>query len=177
MWWNFITLTEMHHFGEIEITSTSKNSSLWYYFIMLIKCVILMKIYRFKETISHWGKYPNIKKINHFDESSSLRWKHSSLIKGELLDEKSSLGWNSIALMKIRYFGENFVNMIELDSIMKIYHCDEFIIMVKILDLKFIPVVKWGLYTFMINFTFLCLVVFGHFHTFLDGWVGGVNQD
>ena len=79
--------------------------------------------------------------------------------------------------MKIHYFGENFVNMNELDSTKKIYHFDEFIIMMNIHDFKFFTLVIWGLYTDVINFTFLCLVVVGHFYTFLVGWVGGVNQD
>ena len=43
----------------------------------------------------------------------------------------------------------------------------------KIHDLKLITLVIWGLYTNVINFTLLCLVVFSHFHTFLDGWKGG----
>ena len=114
----------------------------------------------------------NFMKIDNLDERSSPPYKHSSPIKGKFLDEKLSLWWSSMALMKIHYFGENFVKMIELDNIMKIYHCDEFIIMMNIQDLKWITLVILGLYTNMINCTFLCLVVFGHFHTFLDGWVG-----
>ena len=53
---------------------------------------------------------------------------------------------------------------------MKICHCDQ---KIHHHDLKFITLVIWGPYTNVINFTFLSLVVFGSFHTFLDGWVVG----
>ena len=44
----------------------------------------------------------------------------------------------------------------------------------KIHQTKFITLVIWGLLANLINFSFLCLVVFGRFDTFLDGWwVGG----
>ena len=84
-----------------------------------------MKIYLFKETLSYWWEFSNLIQIDHFDESSSLQLQQSSLMKGKLLDTNSSLRRNSIALMKIPYFRENSVNMIEIDSIMKTYHCNK----------------------------------------------------
>ena len=61
-----------------------------------------------------------------------------------------------MAFMKSPIFGENSVKISEMKYIivikMKICHCDQ-----KIYhhDLKFITLVIWGLYTNVINFTFL----------------------
>ena len=53
--------------------------------------------------------------------------------------------------------------IIKFNTVMKHFHFDE---------TKFITLVIWGLLTHLSNFTFLCLVVFGRFDTFLDGWWG-----
>ena len=45
--------------------------------------------------------------------------------------------------------------------------------MVKIYHIRFITLVIYDLLIIVINFTYLCLVIFCHFDTFLDGWVGG----
>ena len=43
----------------------------------------------------------------------------------------------------------------------------------KIHETKFITLVIYDPLIIVINFTYLCLVIFCYFDTFLDGWVGG----